>query len=546
MSDNELTPDEAAALPVEPTGAEFDDDHELTGAPEPESSTRRPVSAKAAAAIGARVVGGVLGIGIAAAAVLGSTFVELPSSTATPPSELVVPVPTAQQLTCPGPLLRLSDESGAAASTVFTLGQAVTRFSSSTGAVEQSRISASDAQPGESVAEPLVLSAAPDAQSPDLDVLLSGAQSQSVAVGDYVGFASAACRAVGGDSWLVGGATTTGRTTLISLTNPTEVASTVDLEIFDERGVVSAAGTGGIVVPPNGQRVLSLAGFAPGISSPVVHVTSSGGQITAELQQSIVRGLDAGGVEIIGATQPPARSVFLPGMVVTNLEAIQALRGTATQTDDVIAAIRVFLPGEEPTTLSFTLTPADTERDPIRFTRDVSAGVVTDIPIEELETGAYSVQIESDEPVVAAARTTSAVIASGGGISATDFAWFTASPALTEDTQFTVASGLDAVLNVVNPGDTDVVVSLVAAGDTVADGSADASANDEAADDQAANEYTIEAGATLRVPVPNGETLTLVHSSRVFVSVTQAGDGFLSAYSIDPQTPGSSPLTVFP
>lgn len=527
MTDNELIPDEAAALPDEPTGAEFDDDNELTGAPEPESSTRRPISAKAAAAVGARVIVGVLGIGIAAAAVLGSTFLELPATTATPPSERVVPVPTAQQLTCPGPLLRLSDDSGAAASTVFTLGQAVTRFSSSTGAVEQSRITASDAQAGESVAEPLVLSAAPDAQSPQADVLLSGAQSQSVSVGDYVGFASAGCRAVGGDSWLVGGATTTGRTTLISLTNPTEVASTVALEIFDERGIVSAAGTAGIVVPPNGQRVLSLAGFAPGISSPVVHVTSTGGQITAELQQSIVRGLDAGGVEIIGATQPPARSVVLPGVVVTSLEAIQALRGTATQTDDVIAAIRIFVPGEEPTKISATLTPADAERAPIKFSLDVSAGVVTDIPIEELETGAYSVQIEADYPIVAAARTTSAVIASGGGISATDFAWFTASPALTEDTQFTVASGLDAVLNIVNPADNAVVVSLVAA-------------------DESVEEFTIEAGATVRLPVPNGETLTLAHSDRVFVSITQAADGFISAYSIDPQTPGSSPLTVFP
>jgi len=527
MTDNEFTPDESSALPDEPTGAEFEDDNLLTKAPEPESSTRRPLSAQAAAAVGARVVVGVVGIGVAAAAVLGSTFLDLPSTTATPASELVIPVPTAQQLTCPGPLLRLSDDSGAGASTVFTLGQAVTRFSSTAGAVEQSRIVASDAQPGESVAEPLVLSVAPDAQSADSIERLSGAQSQSVDRGDYVGFAAAGCRAVGGDSWLVGGATTTGRTTLISLTNPTEVASTVDLEIFDERGAVSAAGTTGIVVPPNGQRVLSLAGFAPGISSPVVHVTSSGGQITAELQQSIVRGLDPGGVEIIAATQPPARTVVLPGMVVTSLEAIQALRGTATQTDDVMTAIRIFVPGEEPTSISATLTPDDADKDPIRFTLDVSAGVVTDIPIEELATGAYTVQIDADEPIVAAARTTSAVINSTGGIATTDFAWFTASPALTEDTQLTIASGLDAVLNVVNPSDENVVVSLSAA-------------------NEMEEEYTIEAGATLRLSVPNGETFTLAHSDRLFVSVTQAANGFVSAYSVDPQAPGSSPLKVFP
>ncbi|WP_341954166.1 DUF5719 family protein [Salinibacterium sp. TMP30] len=526
MTGSDPTHDEAAALPDEPSGTEFDDDSELTGAAEPTSSTRRPVSAKAAALVGARVIVGVVGIGTAAAAVLGATFVDLPSISARPPSAMVVPVPTAQQLTCPGPLLRLSDESGAEASSVFTLGEAITRFSSSSGAVEQSRITASDAETGEAVAAPLVLSAAPDAASPEGLVRLSGAQSQSVSLGDYVGFAAAGCRAVGGDSWLVGGATTTGRTTLISLTNPTEVASMVTLDIFDEQGVVSAAGTAGIVVPSNGQRVLSLAGFAPGVTSPVVHVTSTGGQITTELQQSIVRGLDPGGVEIVGPSQPPSRSVVIPGMVVTSLEAVQALRGTVTQTDDLIAALRVFVPGEKTATISVTLTPADVARDSITFTLDMSAGVVTDIPVEELDSGTYTVQIESDVPIVASARTTSAVLAAGT-VTATDFAWFASSSVLDDDTQFTVADGLNATLNVVNADDAAVDVVLTTAAGVV-------------------EEFTIEPDATLRAPVANGTTYTLAHDNPVYVSVTHAQDGFIAAYAIDPQTPGSSPLKVFP
>jgi hypothetical protein len=526
MTGNDPTRDEAVALPEEPTGTEFDDDSELTGAAEETSSTRRPVSAKAAALVGARVIVGVVGIAMAVAVVVGATFVTLPSIHAQPPSAVVVPVPTAQQLTCPGPLLRLSDESGAAASSVFTLGEATTRFSSSSGAVEQSPITASDAETGEAVAAPLVLSAAPNAQSPQSLVRLSGAQSQSVSLGDYVGFASAGCRAVGGDSWLVGGATTTGRTTLIFLTNPTEVASTVTLDIFDEQGVVSAAGTAGIVVPSNGQRVLSLAGFAPGVSSPVVHVTSTGGQITAELQQSIVRGLDPGGVEIVGPAQPPSRSVVIPGIVVTSLEAVQALRGAVTQTDDLIAAVRVFVPGEKAATISATLTPADVARDPITFTLDMSAGVVTDIPVEELANGTYTVRIESDVPIVASARTTSAVL-TAGTVTATDFAWFASSPVLDDNTQFTVAAGLDATLNVVNANDAPVDVVLTSAAGVV-------------------DEFTIEPGSTLRVPVSNGTTYTLGHDTPVYVSVTQAHGGFIAAYAIDPQTPGSSPLKVFP
>ncbi|EPR77599.1 putative secreted protein [Leifsonia rubra CMS 76R] len=526
MTGSDPAHDEASAVPQEPTGSEFDDDSELTGAAEPTSSTRRPVSARAAALVGARVIVGVVGIGTATAAILGATFLDLPSVTAQAPNAVIVPVPTAQQLTCPGPLLRLSDDSGAEASSVFTLGEATTRFSSSSGAVEQSRVTASDAETGAANAAPLVLSAAPDTQSPQGEVRLSGAQGQSVSVGDYVGFASAGCRAVGGDNWLVGGATTTGRTTLILLTNPTEVTSTVTLEIFDGQGVISAAGTSGIVVPPNGQRVLSLAGFAPGVLSPVVHVTSTGGQITAELQQSIVRGLDPGGVEIVGPTQPPSRAVVIPGIVVSNLEAMQALRGTVTQTDDLIAAVRVFVPGDKAAKISATLIPADVARAPITFQLDLSAGVVTDIPIEELATGAYTLQIESDQPIVASARTTSAVLTSGS-VTATDFAWFTASPALDDDTQFTVAAGLNATLSVVNLGELPAAVTLTSA-------------------DGVVQEFTIAPQTTLRAAVSNGTTYTLVADTPIHVGITQEQDGFIAAYTVDPQTPGSSPLTVFP
>lgn len=526
MTGTDPTRDEAAALPDEPTGTEFDDDSELTGAAEPLSSTRRPVSARAAALLGARVIVGVVGIGTAAAVVLGATFLDLPFVGSQPPSAVVVPVPTAQQLTCSGPLLRLSDDSGAEASSVFTIGEATTRFSSTSGAVEHNRISASDAAAGETDAAPLVLSAAPDTNAPKELVSLSGAQSQSVSVGDYVGFASAGCRAVGGDSWLVGGATTTGRTTLISLINPTEVASTVTLHIFDESGAVSAAGTAGIVVPPNGQRVFSLAGFAPGSASPVVHVLSTGGQITAELQQSIVRGIDVGGVEIVGATESPSKSLIIPGIVVTSLEAVQALRGAVAQTEDLITAVRVFVPGEDAATISATLTPDDSERDPIRFTLEVSAGVVTDIPIDELETGAYSLSIESDMPLVASARTTSAAL-EAGTITATDFAWFAASPALKDDTQFTVAAGLDATLNIVNPSAVAAGITLTSAAGLV-------------------EEFTIEAEGIVTVSVENGTTYTLGHSEPVHASVTQAQNGFIAAYAIAPQTPGSSPLKVFP
>ena len=39
----------------------------------------------------------------------------------------------------------------------------------------------------------------------------------------------------------------------------------------------------GIVVKAGAQRVIPLAGFAPDVAAPVVHVTASGGQVVAFL-----------------------------------------------------------------------------------------------------------------------------------------------------------------------------------------------------------------------------------------------------------------------
>ena len=46
------------------------------------------------------------------------------------------------------------------------------------------------------------------------------------------------------------------------------LAATVDLQLYGPSGLIAAPGTSGIIVAPQGQRVLSLAGFAPGVASP--------------------------------------------------------------------------------------------------------------------------------------------------------------------------------------------------------------------------------------------------------------------------------------
>src|SRR5690606_24575777 len=87
---------------------------------------------------------------------------------------------------------------------------------------------------------------------------VAGAQTQDVDAPDFRGLTAASCAEPTGSTWLVGGATTVGRSTVVLLVNPSDVPSQVTLRIFGEDGSVSAPGMTGIAVPAGGQRVVSL------------------------------------------------------------------------------------------------------------------------------------------------------------------------------------------------------------------------------------------------------------------------------------------------
>src|SRR5690606_12034172 len=111
--------------------------------------------------------------------------------------------------------------------------------------------------------------------------LLAASQSQGIAASGLGGFTASACVKPSADSWIVAGSTETGRTTLLTLANPSTVPSTVELELYTENGRVTATGLEGIVVPVGGQRILSLAGWVPDAASIVARVTSAGGSVVA-------------------------------------------------------------------------------------------------------------------------------------------------------------------------------------------------------------------------------------------------------------------------
>lgn len=482
---------------------------------------RKPVTARGVAIVSARVVTGLIGVGIAVVTIAASALIPLPSIQSTPPSLLVTPVPTAQQLVCPGAVLRLADESGAGATTASAIGQPDTRYFSSTGSIDASPLTESDASTGGSASAPTVISTPPDQADPTQQLLLSGAQSQSVATDEFVGLAAADCGVANGDTWLAGGSTSVGRTTLLTLSNPTEVPATVNVELFGENGPISAPGTSGIIVPASGQRVLSLAGFQPDIVSPVVHVSSTGGQVVADLQESIVRGLDPGGVDIIGPTTSPSLRNVIPGLLLVGVPAVQALRVGGAAYDDLSTVLRMFAPGTGTVTTTISVIPEDGAAKGTSFSYDIEAGRVVDVPIGDLADGSYTVSVVSPVPLIAAARVSSA--AAGG---ATDFAWLAAAAELTGNAQFTAAPGPSPVLHLANAGTVDASATL-------------------AAEDGTTTVVAVPAGSTVLARLTPGMTYAATGFDALYAAVTLTGGGTVARYAVHPPGAGSSAVLVY-
>ncbi|WP_414171162.1 DUF5719 family protein [Clavibacter tessellarius] len=278
-----------------------------------------------------------------------------------------------------------------------------------------SRLQAPEVQGGASTEASVLAVAGAEGDDP---TELAGAASQIATQSDLAGLAAAPCSEATAESWLVGGGTTTGRTTFVVLDNPSGVSSTVDLAISGEDGAVSAPGASGINVPAGSRRVLSLAGLAPDLSSPAIHVQSRGGQVVATLEQSTVRGLLAGGVDVVVPAAAPATTLTMTGLRVDTQAAAQPAPaegeapaegtdgaagsgpGADVGTDpDRSTAVRILVPGSDDADVSVSVAPEDgTDGTGTTFTVEADGGRVTDFPVSGLTDGRYAVTVQSLGP----------------------------------------------------------------------------------------------------------------------------------------------------
>jgi hypothetical protein len=497
--------------------------------------------ARRAGVIALRVARGTVGVWVAIAVILIVGLVPLPTVAITAPAVEVVPVQVDQLRLCAGAALRLGDVTGQDAGTAAPLGVPSVRSGVTGGQVSESVLASSDAGTGGTAAAPALFRLAP-AES----AALAAAQSQVVDAEGFTGLAATGCAEPNASIWLVGGATTVGRTTLLTIGNPSEVDATVAITIFSEEGVVRAPGMAGIHVAAGSQRVLSLAGYAPDLASPIVHVESRGGRVAAWLQQTVTRVLDPGGVDLIGESTEPALSQVVPGVRI--LDAIGVSRTLGRQDyADLVPVVRLGVPGDDDATVTVNVIPDDPSLTGTSFEIEVAGGTVADIPLDAgahtessevgLADGMYTVRVEADRPVLAAVRVSTAEEPSVPVAQAspfvppaapeTDFAWLPSAPELTAGTMVAVPPGSNPRFTVVNPESSEIEVLLVA------QGGADVS-------------IVVPANGTATVDVEPGTSYLIDGPEGLRASVTFAAVGRLAGFSVVSPLPGSRPIVIRP
>lgn len=476
------------------------------------------MSRRSAVQTGVRAAVGLVALAVGAGVIAAATAVPIPHLTETPAGREVTPVALDQQRVCAGSLLRLAGDTGASATTVTAVGSATTETSAGD-SVEPKSTTLKGAD--STASDPLLVTAAASGTAVPQ---VAGSQSQSVAESDLRGFAAAPCAEPTSSTWLVGGSTDTGRTTLIELVNPSDVNSTVDLTVAAENGAVEGPGLEGIVVAPRSQKVVPLSGFATGLASPVVHVTSRGGQIAATLQIGVVRTLEAGGVDIVSASAAPSTQITVPGIVVRDGRAVQEKTGEDGFAD-LKSVLRTYVPGDTNAQLTIQLSTADGTGT--TFAATAQSGRVTDVSLDGLEDGTYTATVQSSQPVVAGARTSS--IASDGGV---DVAWTGGAPEIAGTTMFTVAPGGGIRLSLANPTNRAITATLT----TAAGGGAKAETDTIA----------VPAGSSTVTPVRSGSQLTLSKAHGLHAAISYNAGGQIAAYPLFSPTAASEPVKVFP
>ena len=218
------------------------------------------------------------------------------------------------------------------------------------------------------------------------------------------------CQLPSSDVWLVGGGSGPSRTERIIVSNPGANAVSVSFEVLGSSGRIDAAADRDASIPPLSRQVVSLDAIAPDEGYPVVHVTATGGVVSAVLDDQWILGATGRGIDDATRAASPGTDLVVPGVETGGASSLRLANPGDTE---ALAQVRLL-----------TDTGA-VQPDNLRAVR-VPAGSTLDVPLPA-NRAAMGLGIRSDQPLVAAAwAERRATTADRMG----DFAWTPATPAL--------------------------------------------------------------------------------------------------------------------
>lgn len=453
---------------------------------------------------GVRFASGVAVLAVVGAVVLAG--VERESGAAATPEALdgaagrqVAVAPSATTLVCVGPLILPEDTSGGDAefdpvpvdpvTTVSVLaartdgvGAGPVAATSLDGGTLPGSTSSLPAGGGAFVVSRPTTASVVRAEPTEEPARAAATSSTLVTAGDLRGLTAASCQVPATESWLVGGATDISSTAQLVLSNAGTTPAEVLLQVWGPSGPVDLTGER-YLVAPGAQQVVVLGGVAPELRALALRVQATGGRVTASVQDSALDGFTPTGTDLVVPGAAPATRQVVPGVSVE-----------ASQVGDAAAPVLRLLAPDGATTARVTLLGVDgTTTLPGVEEIELSAGAVTDVPLGGLPAGSWTVLVEADLPVVAAAQVSRTGLAGElDEVPRVDRAW---AASVTADGDALVALPADVAATVVVGAVPDDVDDAAGSGTgTLRLLGADGSVLHEEA-------LRLDAGATLTVPL---------------------------------------------
>ena len=288
--------------------------------------------------------------------------------------------------------------------------------------------------------------------------LLAGVQSTLADGGDLRGLTTTSCAAAAADTWLVGGATTTGRRLRLLLANPADTPATVDVTVHGPDGRVRAPAGDAVDVPARSSTAVYVDALAPDLSAVAVHVGARAGRVQATLHASVLRGVVPGGTDDVPPAAPPSRRQVVPGIALVpgppeaaddaadgedgengedGADGPDAAADAAAVRAPGATALRVAVPGSAEAVVSVRLLGPEGEvRLPRPAATTVPAGGVADIPLSGVPAAVYAAVVTADVPVVAGA-----LVGRARETGPSEFGWAAATRPLTGGRLLTTVPG---------------------------------------------------------------------------------------------------------